>query len=79
MVRPNATGSSNFDSWNFLEAIIECIDTTCGSILGTSIPMVPLPGIGAIIRMPVAARLSMISYSRFRIFEIRTPAFGTIS
>ena len=79
IVRPKATGSSNFDSWNFLEAMIECIETTCGSLFGTSIPIVPLPGIGAMIRIPVAARLSMISYSRFLILEMRTPAFGTIS
>jgi hypothetical protein len=47
--------------------------------LGTSIPMVPLPGIGAIIRIPNADKLSAISSSRFFILEIRTPLSGTIS
>ncbi|MNY29921.1 hypothetical protein D3C86_1639960 [compost metagenome] len=41
--------------------------------------MVPLPGIGAIIRIPNAARLNAISSSRFLIFEIRTPGAGIIS
>ena len=47
--------------------------------MGTSIPIVPLPGIGAIIRMPSAAKLREISSSRFFIFEILIPASGTIS
>ena len=42
-------------------------------------PIVPLPGIGAMIRMPSAARLCAISSSRFLIFEIRTPGACTIS
>ena len=41
--------------------------------------MVPLPGIGAIIRIPRAERDSAISSSRFFILEIRTPASGIIS
>ena len=41
--------------------------------------MVPLPGIGAIIRMPKAERLRAISSSKFLIFEIRTPGAGIIS
>ena len=57
----------------------ECIETICGSLLGTSIPIVPLPGIGAIIRMPKAERLNAISSSRFRMREMRTPACGIIS
>ena len=36
--------------------------------------MVPLPGIGAMIRIPRAAKLNAISSSRFLILEIRTPA-----
>jgi hypothetical protein len=47
--------------------------------LGTSIPIVPLPGIGAIILMPSAERLRAISSSRFLIFEILTPGAGFIS
>ena len=41
--------------------------------------MVPLPGIGAIIRMPNALKDSAMTSSRFFIFEIRTPASGIIS
>ena len=48
-------------------------------ILGTSIPIVPLPGIGAMIRIPKAAKLKAISSSKFLILLIRTPGAGTIS
>jgi hypothetical protein len=41
--------------------------------------MVPLPGIGAMILIPKAARLKAISSSRFLMREIRTPAAGMIS
>ena len=41
--------------------------------------MVPLPGIGAIIRIPSAAKLRAISSSKFLIFEILIPASGIIS
>ena len=54
-------------------------DTIRGFLLGTSIPMVPRPGIGAIIRIPNALRDKAISSSRFFIFEILTPASGMIS
>ena len=53
--------------------------TTSLLMLGTSMPMVPLPGIGAIIRMPNAAKLNAISSSRFLILLIRTPGAGMIS
>ena len=48
-------------------------------LLGTSIPIVPFPGIGAIILIPSAERDKAISSSRFLIFEILTPASGIIS
>jgi hypothetical protein len=48
-------------------------------LLGTSIPMVPFPGIGAMIRIPSADKLRAISSSRFLILEILMPASGTIS
>jgi hypothetical protein len=48
-------------------------------LLGTSIPIVPFPGIGAIILIPKADKESAISSSRFLIFEILIPASGTIS
>jgi hypothetical protein len=47
--------------------------TISGLLFGTSIPIVPFPGIGAMIRIPKAARLKAISSSKFLIFEIRTP------
>ena len=53
--------------------------TTVFLKLGTSIPIVPLPGIGAIMRMPNAERLRAISSSRFLMREIRTPGAGIIS
>ena len=48
-------------------------------LLGTSIPIVPRPGIGAMIRIPKAESESAISSSRFLIFDIRIPASGMIS
>src|SRR5690606_41531655 len=48
-------------------------------VLGTSIPIVPLPGIGAIIRIPNADKDKAMSSSRFLILEILTPASGMIS
>ena len=39
---------------------------------GTSIPIVPLPGMGAMMRMPRAAGLSAISSSRFLIRDMHT-------
>ena len=53
--------------------------TTVFFTFGTSIPMVPFPGMGAIMRIPNAARLNAISSSRFFIREILTPGAGTIS
>ena len=50
-----------------------------GFLFGTSIPIVPLPGIGAIILIPSADNDSAISSSKFLIFEILIPASGTIS
>jgi len=64
---------------NFSEDKTSCIETIFLVLFGTSIPIVPFPGIGAIILMPSAAKLSAISSSRFLILEIRTPASGTIS
>ena len=48
-------------------------------MLGTSIPIVPFPGIGAIILIPSAASERAISSSRFFILEILIPASGIIS
>ena len=72
-------GRSYVDSWNRFEPITDCMDTILASELGTSIPIVPLPGIGAMIRIPSALRLKAMSSSKPRIFEIRTPDSGVIS
>ena len=79
MVLPTAQGSSIVDSWNFLEFRIDSIDTIEGLALGTSMPMVPLPGMGAMIRMPRAERLRAMSSSSERTFEMRTPGARVIS
>ena len=79
IVLPSAHGSSIVDSWNFFEFRIDSIDTIEGFAFGTSIPMVPLPGIGAMIRIPRAERLRAISSSSERTFEIRTPGASVIS
>ena len=79
MVRPKATGRAYLDSWNFLEAITPRMETISGFWLGTSMPIVPAPGIGAIMRIPNAAKLKAMSSSRFLILEILIPGAGTIS
>ena len=48
-------------------------------LFGTSIPIVPFPGIGAIILIPSADSERAISSSRFFIFDILIPASGIIS
>ena len=55
------------------------IETMDGFAFGTSIPIVPLPGIGAIIRIPKADNDNAMSSSKLLILEIRIPASGTIS
>ena len=55
------------------------MDTIVDFLFGTSIPIVPFPGIGAIILIPSADNDKAISSSRFFIFEILTPASGIIS
>ena len=79
MVFPRAIGSSICDSWNFFELRMLSIDTMLAFAFGTSIPMVPFPGIGAIIRIPNAATLNAMSSSRFLILDILTPCAGVIS
>jgi hypothetical protein len=76
---PIAMGSLKLLCWNLSDASKVRILTTVFFTFGTSIPIVPLPGIGAIIRIPSADRLRAISSSRFFIREIRTPGAGTIS
>ena len=79
IVFPKTTGKSISVFWNFWEAITLRIETIEGFFLGTSIPMVPFPGIGAIIRIPRAERFSAISSCNFLMEATRIPASGTIS
>ena len=64
---------------NFFEDKRDFIDTIDFFLFGTSIPIVPFPGIGAIILIPRAESDNAISSSRFLIFDIRIPASGIIS
>ena len=79
MVFPKAIGNSISACWNFGEAMALLIETIDGLAFGTSIPIVPLPGIGAMIRIPNADNDKAISSSKLLILEIRIPASGTIS
>jgi len=79
IVFPSAIGKSIFARLNLSDISTSLIETICFFLLGTSIPIVPFPGIGAMIRMPSAERLRAISSSRFLILEIRTPGAGIIS
>ena len=79
IVFPKAIGKSISACWNLGEVMTVRINTSLPFWLGTSIPMVPLPGIGAMIRIPLAANLSAMSSSKLLILEMRIPATGTIS
>ena len=79
MVFPSAMGRSKVDSWNFFELRMLCMETILALALGTSIPMVPFPGIGAMMRMPMAESERAMSSSRFLILEIFTPGAGVTS
>jgi hypothetical protein len=73
MVLPMPKGSSYFDAVNLSDERMDFIETISGFWFGTSMPMVPLPGIGAMMRIPIAERLRAISSSRFLMREIRYP------
>ena len=79
IVLPKAIGSSISAFWKLTELITERIGTMAAFLLGTSIPTVPFPGIGAMIRIPKAAKDRAISSSKLFILEIRTPGAGVIS
>ena len=76
---PSANGNSISASWKFLEERTDFIETIVDFLFGTSIPIVPFPGIGAIILIPRADNDNAISSSRFLILEILIPASGIIS
>ena len=59
--------------------ISDRIETISGFLLGTSIPTVPLPGMGAMILIPSAERFRAISSSSDFIRASLTPRSGTIS
>ena len=79
MVLPRATGRSLSLFINFSVPNTERAATNSLFLFGTSIPIVPLPGIGAMIRIPKAAKLRAMSSSRFLILLIFTPGSGMIS
>ena len=79
IVLPIATGNSNLLFTNCGDVSMVFIDTIWGLELGTSIPMVPFPGMGAIILIPKAERLRAMSSSKFFILFILVPGAGTIS
>ena len=79
MVLPKAMGRAASEFWNLSLAISVRMLTTSGLELGTSMPIVPFPGIGAMMRMPRAAKLKAMSSSRFLILLMRMPGAGTIS
>ena len=76
---PSATVSLLFESLNSGVSMISRIVTMDFALLGTSIPIADLPGIGASIRTLVAARRRAISSERLVILLILTPASGTSS
>src|SRR5687768_15521198 len=79
MVLPMAIGRSKVELRKAGEARASFRETISGERFGTSIPIVPFPGIGAIIRIPKADKLKAISSSSDLIFDILTPADGIIS
>ena len=80
IVLPSAIGSSYFDSWKAREEMQSRIDTVCGSLLGTSMPMADLPGIGAMMRIPDFEAIDIaISSLRFFTRLILVPLSNTIS
>ncbi len=80
MVFPKATGSSILASWKAREAIQSRMETVFGSLFGTSIPIAALPGIGAMIRIPLFEAIDIaISSLKFFTRLIFVPETRTIS
>ena len=73
---PKTTVSLLFDDLNFSDAMSSRIFTTLTTLFGTSIPTAALPGIGASIRTPDAAKFKAISSASVVILLILTPAAG---
>ena len=81
IVLPIPMGSSIFSccSRYLREARMERMDTVCGVEFGTSIPIVPRPGMGAMIRTPSLLRLIAMSSSIVLIRETLIPDSGMTS
>ncbi|MNW68419.1 hypothetical protein D3C74_471860 [compost metagenome] len=74
--RPKAIDNLDSASWKIWVSMTSRMVTTDTSGLGTSIPMADLPGIGASIRISLAARASAISSVRFTMRLTFTPISG---
>jgi N6-L-threonylcarbamoyladenine synthase len=74
--RPNAIVSLAFESLNADVSITSRIVTTATSEFGTSIPIADFPGIGASIRMSLAASASAISSVKLTMRLTFTPTSG---
>ncbi len=79
MSLPTAKAILEGKSWNSLLSRRSRSATAMVSLLGTSMPIAAFPGIGASIRMSVAARCILISSDSPTIFETFTPCSGCSS
>ena len=73
---PTAKAMLELNSLNSLLSKRSRSATVIFSLFGTSIPMAALPGIGASIRISVAARFNLISSARPTILDTFTPCSG---
>ena len=73
---PTAKAMLELNSRNSLLSKRSRSATVIFSLFGTSIPMAALPGIGASIRISVAARFNLISSARPTILDTFTPCSG---
>jgi len=79
MSRPRAAVSGAFDRTYSGDSRMLRSKTALVSLLGISMPIADLPGIGASIRTPIAARLRAISSARLTIRLTLTPGPGVSS
>ena len=77
--RPSTAVSLLLALRNLSESISSRMETMLTTLFGTSIPTAALPGIGASMRTPLAARLRAISSERLVILLILTPGAGCSS
>ena len=74
MSRPSATVKWLFEVTKLFDSTSSRMRTMVFTLFGTSMPTAALPGIGASMRTPVAARFIARSSARFVILLIFTPA-----